>query len=62
MLTINRTTLKDWDVAVVFDNGALKSGQRTTIVEADETGIRLVRDGAISLAEITKVAPNLSAL
>ena len=43
MLTINRTTLKDWDVAVVFDNGALKSGQRTTIVEADETGIRLVR-------------------
>ncbi|MEJ6760389.1 MAG: Sua5/YciO/YrdC/YwlC family protein [Candidatus Planktophila sp.] len=62
MLTINRTTLKDWDVAVVFDNGALKSGQRTTIVEADETGIRLVREGAISLAEMTKVAPNLSAL
>jgi tRNA threonylcarbamoyl adenosine modification protein (Sua5/YciO/YrdC/YwlC family) len=60
MEKIVRTTLKDWDVAIVFDNGQLKSGPRTTIVEADELGIRLVREGAISVAEMTKVAPRLS--
>jgi len=57
MLTINRTQIKDWNVAVVFDNGALKSGPRSTIIEADELTVRLVREGAISLAEMKKIAP-----
>jgi tRNA A37 threonylcarbamoyladenosine synthetase subunit TsaC/SUA5/YrdC len=47
-------------VAVVFDNGPLKSGPRTTIIEADELDIRLVREGAISFAEMKKVAPRIS--
>ena len=57
MLTINRTQIKDWNVAVVFDNGALKSGPRSTIIEADELTVRVVREGAISLAEMKKIAP-----
>jgi tRNA threonylcarbamoyl adenosine modification protein (Sua5/YciO/YrdC/YwlC family) len=57
MLTINRTQVKDWNVAVVFDNGALKSGPRSTIIEADEVTVRVVREGAISLAEMKKIAP-----
>ena len=60
MLKIARAGLKEWDVAIVFDNGPLKSGPRSTVVEADETGIRLVREGAISLAEMTKVAPGIT--
>ncbi len=57
MLTINRAQVKDWKVAVVFDNGALKSGPRSTIIEADELTVRVVREGAISLAEMKKIAP-----
>ena len=60
MLKIDRTQVKDWNVAVVFDNGPLKSGPRTTIIEADELDIRLVREGAISFAEMKKVAPRIS--
>ena len=57
MLAINRSQVKDWNVAVVFDNGALKSGPRSTIIEADELTVRVVREGAISLAEMKKIAP-----
>jgi L-threonylcarbamoyladenylate synthase len=60
MLKIDRTQVKNWNVAVVFDNGALKSGPRSTIIEADELDVRVVREGAISVAEMMKVAPNLS--
>lgn len=57
---ILRASVKEWDVALVFDNGPLKSGPRTTIIEADELGVRLVREGAISITEIEKIAPRLS--
>jgi len=60
MLKIDRTQVKDWNVAVVFDNGPLKSGPRTTIIEADELDIQLIREGAISFAEMKKVAPRIS--
>ena len=60
MLKIDRAKVKDWDVAVVFDNGALKTGPRSTIIEADALDVRLVREGAISFDEMVKVAPNIS--
>lgn len=60
MLKINRTQVKDWKVAAVFDNGPLKSGPRSTIIEADALEVRLVREGAISFDEMQKVAPNIS--
>ena len=60
MLKIDRAKVKDWDVAVVFDNGPLKAGPRTTIIEADAVDMRLVREGAISFDEMAKVAPNIS--
>jgi tRNA threonylcarbamoyl adenosine modification protein (Sua5/YciO/YrdC/YwlC family) len=60
MLKIERSAVKDWDVAVIFDNGPLKSGSRTTIIEADETSVLLIREGAISLTEMAKVAPDIS--
>ena len=60
MLKIDRAQVKDWNVAVVFDNGALKSGPRSTIIEADAVDVRLVREGAISFDEMEKIAPNIS--
>ena len=60
MEKIVRTMVKEWDVALVFDKGPLKSGPRSTIVEADELGVRLVREGAISIREIERIAPSLT--
>ena len=60
MLKIDRAKVKDWDVAAIFDTGALKSGPRSTIIEADAVDVRLVREGAISFDEMEKVAPNIS--
>ena len=60
MLKINRTQVKDWDVAVVFDNGPLKRGPSSTVVEVSTTGLRIVREGAISRDALSAVAPSLS--
>jgi tRNA threonylcarbamoyl adenosine modification protein (Sua5/YciO/YrdC/YwlC family) len=60
-LKIDRAILKTWDVAVVFDNGALKSGPRTTIVEQTDAGLRVIREGAITVAQMTAVAPGVFA-
>jgi tRNA threonylcarbamoyl adenosine modification protein (Sua5/YciO/YrdC/YwlC family) len=45
------------DVALKFDNGNLRKGPISTIIEADETGVRYLREGAISLEEIQAIVP-----
>jgi tRNA threonylcarbamoyl adenosine modification protein (Sua5/YciO/YrdC/YwlC family) len=47
----------DSDVAFKFDNGNLRKGPNSTVIEADETGVRVLRVGAISLEEIQEVVP-----
>lgn len=48
----------DSDLAFKFNNGKLRKGPVTSVIEADETGVRLLREGAISLAEIQKIVPS----
>lgn len=60
MRTIDRSSIKDWDVAHIFDNGQLPAGKFSTLIEVDGGGIRVVREGAVSVSEIAKVAPSLS--
>ena len=45
------------DVAYKFDNGTLRKGPQSTVIEADETGVRVLRIGAVSLDEIQKIVP-----
>ena len=47
----------DSDVALKFDSGKLRKGPISTVIEADETGVRVVRVGAISLEEIQAIVP-----
>ena len=60
MLAIDRSAIKSWDVATVFDNGVLKSGQPTTVIEQRNGGLHIVREGAISAAQVRKIAPSVS--
>jgi tRNA A37 threonylcarbamoyladenosine synthetase subunit TsaC/SUA5/YrdC len=47
----------DSDVALKFDSGKLRKGLVSTVIEADETGVRVLRIGAVSLEEIQKIVP-----
>jgi tRNA threonylcarbamoyl adenosine modification protein (Sua5/YciO/YrdC/YwlC family) len=55
--TIGDVMVLDSDVALKFDNGTLRKGPVSTVIEADETGVRVLRVGAISLDEIQKIVP-----
>jgi len=50
------------DVALKFDNGNLRKGPLSTVIEADETGVRYLREGAISLAEIQAIVPGATGI
>jgi tRNA threonylcarbamoyl adenosine modification protein (Sua5/YciO/YrdC/YwlC family) len=52
----------DSDLAFQFNNGNLRKGPVTTVVEADETGVRVLRIGAISIEEIQSIVPGATAL
>ena len=47
----------DSDLAFQFNSGKLRNGPASTIIEADESGVRVVREGAISLEEIQAIVP-----
>jgi tRNA A37 threonylcarbamoyladenosine synthetase subunit TsaC/SUA5/YrdC len=57
MLKLNRAQIKEWDIALAFDNGPLKSGHASSIVDFTDGHPRIVRAGAISVAEMTEVIP-----
>lgn len=47
----------DSDLAFKFNNGKLRTGPASTVVEADQDGVRVLRVGAISLEEIQAIVP-----
>jgi tRNA threonylcarbamoyl adenosine modification protein (Sua5/YciO/YrdC/YwlC family) len=49
--------VSDSEVALKFDSGNLRKGPISTVVEADETGVRVLRVGAISLEQIQEIVP-----
>ena len=54
---ISDVMVLDSDVALKFDNGKLRKGPVSTVIEADETGVRVLRVGAVSLDDIQTIVP-----
>ena len=52
----------DADLAMKFNNGSLRKGPITTVIEADETGVRVLRIGAITLESIQSIVPGATGL
>ena len=48
------------DLAFQFNGGKLRQGAATSVVEADADGVRVLRVGAISLAQIQEIVPSAS--
>ncbi len=47
----------DSDLAFQFNNGKLRNGPASTVIEADKEGVRVLRVGAISFEEIQAIVP-----
>ena len=47
------------EIAVIVESGVIEVGTPSTHIESDLTGVRLIREGAISQGEIQKVIPAL---
>lgn len=50
---------KDSDYAYLFDAGDLPEGPQSTVLSVRDEGVMMLRAGAISLAELRKVTPNI---
>jgi tRNA threonylcarbamoyl adenosine modification protein (Sua5/YciO/YrdC/YwlC family) len=60
--SISEIMVLESDLAFKFDYGVLRKGPVSTVVEADETGVRVLRIGAISLEQIQSIVPGATAL
>jgi tRNA threonylcarbamoyl adenosine modification protein (Sua5/YciO/YrdC/YwlC family) len=60
--SIDEIKVTESDLAFKFNNGVLRNGPLSTVIEADKTGVRVLRIGAISLEEIQTVVPGATAL
>lgn len=60
--SISEIMVLESDLAFKFSNGKLRNGPLSTVIEADETGVRVLRIGAISLEEIQKIVPGATGL
>lgn len=50
----------DSDYAYLFDGGELPEGPPSTVISVRNDGVTLMRQGAISLAELRQVTPNIA--
>ena len=57
---LSRSAIDEWNIAVAFDKGALRPGPQSSVVEISNSGLRLVREGAISHAQLLDVVPSIS--
>jgi len=60
--SLSEVFVQDSDLAFQFNNGNLRKGPATTVIEADEKGVRVLRIGAVSLEEIQNIVPRAAAL
>jgi tRNA threonylcarbamoyl adenosine modification protein (Sua5/YciO/YrdC/YwlC family) len=58
-LTTDRIFVLESDLAVMFDAGELPEGPATTIVQSDIDGMTIIREGAITRAQLGAVVPAL---
>ena len=60
-LNTDRIFVLESDLAVMCEAGELPAGEATTIIEADSSGMTIIREGAISRSQLAAVVPALSA-
>ncbi len=53
-------SFQDTEVAAIFEDGVLPQGGVSTVIDLTGIRARIVREGAVSLSEITALVPDIS--
>ncbi len=59
ILDVKNIEAREYDLAGIFDAGILAPAQSSTVVSDNETGIEVVREGAVSVAMLQEVLPEI---
>jgi L-threonylcarbamoyladenylate synthase len=59
ILNIEDISAREYDVAGIFDAGVLASAPSSTVVSDSETGVEVIREGALSVDELREVLPEI---
>jgi L-threonylcarbamoyladenylate synthase len=59
ILDIKDISAREYDVAGIFDAGVLEPGQVSSIVSDGQTGVEVLRVGAVSIDELREVVPEI---
>lgn len=59
ILDIKDISAREYDVAGIFDAGILTSAQVSTVVSDSQTGVEVLREGAVSIDELQEVLPEI---
>jgi len=59
ILDVKDIAAREYDVAGIFDAGILTPAQSSTVVADDESGVEVVREGAVSVAMLQEVLPEI---
>ncbi len=60
LLKLDSTSEFESELALIFDGGELAQGPATTVIESDSRAMTIIREGAISRAQLAAVVPALS--
>lgn len=59
ILDIKDISAREYDLAGIFDSGILASALASTVVSDNETGVEIIREGAVSVDELREVLPEI---
>lgn len=59
ILEIKDISAREYDLAGIFDGGALAPAPASTVVSDNQTGILLIREGAVSVSMLQEVLPEI---
>lgn len=60
ILDVKDIAAREYDLAGIFDAGVLTSALFSTVVSDDESGVEVVREGAVSVAMLQEVLPEIT--
>ena len=59
ILDVGDISVREYDLAGIFDVGTLTAAQFSTVVSDSETGVEVVREGAVSVDQLRELLPDI---
>ena len=59
ILDIKDISVREYDLAGIFDSGVLASTSASTVISLSQSGVEVIRDGAVSNDQLREIAPDI---